>query len=85
VECALGHPGKYEDHRVHPVFLMFGGHADDTQPVRNELSAKKSVHPVYLQHDVSQAHELAYPILGGIPSMFLKRYTFLYILQYFKT
>jgi len=49
---------------------MFGGHADDTQPVRNELTAKKSVHPIYLQYNVSQAHELAYPILCSIPSMF---------------
>lgn len=73
MESALGHPWKYEDHRVHPVVLVFGGHADDAQPVSNELSAEKSVHPVNLQHNVGQAHELAHPILDGVPGVFLKR------------
>jgi len=73
VESALGHPWKYEDHRVHPLILMFGGHADYAKPVRNELSGEKSVHPVHLQHNVGQAHELAHPIFGGVPGVFLKK------------
>lgn len=73
MESALGHPGKYEDHRVHSAILVFGRHADDAQPVRNELSGEKFVHPVYLQHNIGQAHELAHPILGGVPGVFLKK------------
>jgi len=80
VESALGHPGKYEDHRVHPVVLVFSGHADDAQPVRNELSAEKSVHPVHLQHNVGQAQELAHPILDGVPGVLLQK---IFILVHF--
>jgi len=83
VKRALGHPRKNENHRVHPFFLMFGGHANDAQPVSIELSTKKSIHPVYLQHNVGQAHELAHPILGCIPGVFLKKYTYSYIFQFF--
>lgn len=72
VERALGHPGKYVDHGIDPVVLVHVGYADDAEPVGDELSVEKSVHPVDLNQNVGQTHELASPILDGVPSVFLK-------------
>lgn len=73
VESAFGHPGKYVDHGIDPVVLVHVGYADDSEAVGDELPVEKSVHPVDLYQDVGQTHELASPILDGVPSVFLKK------------
>lgn len=71
MESALGYPGEYVDHRVDSVVLMFGGHPDDPETVGDELAVEESVHEVDLYHYVDQTQELAHPILGSVPRVFL--------------
>jgi len=71
VERAFRHPGKYVHHWVDPVVLVFGGHADHSETVLDELSREKLVHPVDLQHYVGQTHKLAHPIFRHVPRVLL--------------
>lgn len=52
VENAFGHPGKYENHRVHPVFLVALQKPDHVNAERQKRTVEKAVHHEHLAYDV---------------------------------
>lgn len=48
VENALSHPGKYENHWVHPIFLVALQKPDHVHPERQKRTVKEAVHHEHL-------------------------------------
>lgn len=48
VECAFGHSGKDEDHRVYSIFLIAFHEGDHVDAESQECAVKESIHQEHL-------------------------------------